>query len=331
MPANLPPDFKAAERKFRDAKTVQDKIVALQEMMAVCPRHKDTDHLRADMRRRLSKLREEEQQGKKKGRSGPSYHVPKEEAPQVVLIGSPNVGKSQLVAIATNAEPEVAPYPFTTRAPQPAMMPYEDIQIQLIDIPPLSPDHTDSWVPEIIRNADAALLIVDLDADDCVDTFQYVRDALAEKGIRLSPAHDPSEEESPRDVKLTIVVANKTDSPNAAENLAFLREVVGEQFVVVPICAGIGHGLDELKRVLVKSLNIVRVYGKVPGKPPDMKRPFILPRGSTVTDVARKIHREFGDKLRSARVWGSGKFDGQTVDGTHVVEDGDILEIQVGM
>ncbi len=331
MPANLPPDFKVAERKFRDAKTVQDKIVALQEMMAICPKHKGTDHLRADMRRRLSKLREEEQQSHKKSRSGPSFHVPKEEAPQVVLIGTPNVGKSQLVAIATNAEPEVAPYPFTTRSPQPAMMPYEDIQIQLIDIPPLSPDHIDSWVPEIIRNADAALLIVDLDADDCVDTYQFVRDTLTEKRIRLSRVLDPSEEESPRDVKQTIVVANKTDSPNAAENLAFLREVVGDEFLIVPICAGIGHGLDELKRTLVKMLDIVRVYGKVPGKPPDMNRPFILPRGSTVTDVARKIHREFGDKIKAARVWGSGKFDGQTVDGSHVVEDGDILEIQVGM
>ncbi|MFH1690470.1 MAG: GTPase [Candidatus Eisenbacteria bacterium] len=332
MPANLPPDYKAAEKRFREAKAVPDRIAALQEMMALCPKHKGTDHIRADLRRKLSKLRQEEQQqSRKKGRSGPSYHVPKEDSPQVVLVGTPNVGKSQLVAATTNATPEVADYPFTTRTPLPAMMPHEDIHIQLVDIPPLSPDHVDTWVPEIIRNADAVLLVVDLDADDCVDSFQFVRTTLTEKGIRLSPVHDPEEAELPRSVKRTIVVANKTDSPNAAENLAFLREVVDGEFRIVPVCAGMGQGLGDLRRALVELLDIVRVYSKVPGKDPDMHRPFILPRGSNVLDVARKIHREFGDKLKSARVWGSGKFDGQTVDSEHIVEDGDVLEIQVDM
>lgn len=331
MPANLPPPYKAAEQRFREAKTIPDRIAALQEMMALCPKHKGTDHIRADLRRKLSKLRQEEQQGHKKGRSGPSYHIPREESPQVVLIGTPNVGKSQLVAATTNATPEVADYPFTTRTPLPAMMPYKDIHIQLIDIPPLSPDHIDTWVPEIIRNADAALLILDVASDDCVDSFQFVRSALAEKGIRLSRVHDPTEHELPRNVKQTIIVANKTDSPEAAENLEFLREVVADEFPIVPICAGMGQGLDEMKRVLVELLDIVRIYSKVPGKPPDMNRPFVLPRGSNVLDVARKIHREFGDNLKAARVWGSGKFDGQTVDGEHIVEDEDVLEIQVDM
>jgi len=331
VPANLPPDYKAAEQRFREARSVADKIAALQEMMAICPKHKGTDHIRADLRRRLSKLRQEEQQSRKKGRSGPSYHIPKEESPQVVLIGTPNVGKSQIVAATTNATPEVASYPFTTRVPLPAMMPHEDIYIQLIDIPPMSPDHIDSWVPEIIRNADAALLVVDLGADDCVDSFEFVRKALAEKGIRLSRAHDPSETELPRNVKPTIVLGNKTDSPEAAENLAFLKEVVGDQFQVLAICAGLGQGIEEMKRELFRFLDIVRVYGKVPGKDPDMNKPFILPRGSTVADVAVKIHREFADRLRSARVWGSGKFDGQTVDDKHVIEDGDILELNVDM
>lgn len=330
MPANLPPDYKAAEQRFREAKSVQDKIAAIQEMLAICPKHKGTDHIRADLRRRLSKLKqEEEQQSRKKGRSGPSYHIPKEESPQVVLIGTPNVGKSQLVAAATNATPEVANYPFTTRVPLPAMMPYLDIYIQLIDIPPISPDHIDTWVPEIIRNADAALLVVDLDADDCVDSLEFVRDALRDKGIRLTKVYDPAETELPRNVKPTIVVANKTDSPKAAENLEFLREIVGDEFTIVPVCAGLGKGIDDLRRVLFEFLDVVRIYGKVPGKDPDMDRPFILPAGSTVQDVARKVHREFADNLRSARVWGSGKFDGQTVDGEHVVKDGDILELNV--
>jgi ribosome-interacting GTPase 1 len=332
MPANLPPPYKSAEKRFREAKSVPDKIAALQEMMALCPKHKGTDRIRADLRRKLSRLREDEQQqGRKKGRSGPSYHIPRDDSPQVVLIGTPNVGKSQIVAVTTNATPEVANYPFTTRTPFPAMMPYEDVHVQLVDIPPLSPDHIDSWVPEIVRNADAALLVVDVGADDCVDSFLFVRSALEKKDIRLSPVHDPSETELPRNVKRTIIVANKIDSPSASENLEFLREVVDGEFRIVSVCAGMGQGFDDMKRALVELLDIVRIYSKVPGKDPDMQRPFILPRGSNVMDVARKIHREFGDKLKTARVWGSGKFDGQTVDSEHIVEDGDILEIQVDM
>ncbi len=331
MPANLPPPYKAAEARFREATTVEDKIAAIQEMMALCPKHKGTDHIRADLRRRLSKLKQEQQQGRKKGKSGPSYHVPKEEAPQVVLVGTPNVGKSRIVAATTNATPEVANYPFTTRVPQPAMMPYNDITIQLIDIPPLSPDHIDSWLPEIIRNADAALVVVDLAADDCVDMFVFLREALVEKGIRLSPEHDPGEEELPRNVKKSLVVANKLDSPKAEENLDLLRDLIGDEFGIYPVCAELGKGIPELQAALFEMLDVIRIYSKVPGKDPDMKKPFIVPRGSNVMDVARKIHREFAENLKSARVWGSGKFPGQIVDVEHIVEDKDILEIHVNM
>lgn len=331
MPANLPPDYKAAEQRFREAKTVEDKIAAIQEMMAIIPKHKGTDKLRADLRRRLSKLRAEQEQPGKKGRRGPSYHIPKEEAPQVVIIGTPNVGKSQIVAATTNATPEVADYPFTTRTPLPAMMPYLDIHIELIDAPPMSRDHIDTWLPEIIRNADAALVVVDLSADDCVDSLEFVRKALADKGIRLSPAFDPKETELPRNVKPTLVIASKLDRQNATENLEFLRDVLGDEFTVLPLSAATGDGIEQMKAALYELLDVVRVYSKIPGKKVDMKKPFIVRRGSTVLDVARKIHREFGDHLKFARVWGSGKFDGQVVERDHVVEDGDVLEVHVDM
>jgi ribosome-interacting GTPase 1 len=331
MPANLPPDYKAAEQRFREAKTVEDKIAAIQEMMAIIPKHKGTDKLRADLRRRLSKLKAEQEQPGRKGRKGPSYHIPKEEAPQVVIVGTPNVGKSQLVAATTNATPDVADYPFTTRVPQPAMMPHLDIHIELIDVPPVSPDHIDTWLPEIIRNADAALLVVDLSADDCVDSLIFVRDALSKKGIRLSRTFDPREHELPRNVKPTLVIASKADAPEAEENLAFLREILRDEFEILPVSATTGEGIPAMKDRLFDFLGIVRIYSKIPGKDPDMKKPFMVTRGSTVLDVARKIHREFGDHLKFAKVWGSGKFDGQVVDREHVVEDGDVLEIHVDM
>ena len=331
VPANLPPDYKQAEQRFREASTVEDKIAALQEMLAIMPKHKGTDKLRADLRRRLSKLNTEQQQQRKSKRSGPSYYIPKEESPQVALIGSPNVGKSQIAAATTNATPEVAAYPFTTRVPMPAMMPHEDIYIQLIDLPPISPDHMDTWLPEMVRNADAVLLVVDLSADDCVDMLHFVRGALAEKGIRLSRSHDPKETELPRNVKPTLIAANKLDSPKAEENLAFLREIEEDSLEIIPISAGLGEGLPELAKRLYEFLDVVRIYSKIPGKKADLKKPFVVPRGSTVLDVAQRIHREFGHNMKYARVWGSGKFDGQVVERDHVVEDQDVLELHVDM
>ena len=331
MPANLPPDYKQAEQRFREAATTADKIAALQEMLAIMPKHKGTDKLRADLRRRLSKLNTEQQQQRKSKRSGPNYYIPKDEAPQVALIGSPNVGKSQIVAATTNATPDVASYPFTTRVPLPAMMPYQDVYIQLVDLPPISPEHVDTWLPEMVRNADAVLLVIDLSAADCVDMLHFVRETLAEKGIRLSRTHDPTETELARNVKPTLLIANKLDSPKAEENLAFLREVEGDALEIIPISAGLGEGLPDLKKRLYEFLNVVRVYSKIPGKKADMNKPFVVPRGSTVLDVAQRIHREFGHNLRHARVWGSGKFDGQVVERDHIVEDGDVLELHVDM
>ena len=331
MPANLPPPYKNAEQRFREAKTTEDKIAALQEMMAIIPKHKGTDKLRANHRKQLSKLKADLEHPSKKGKKGVSYHIPKGESPQVVLVGTPNVGKSQIVAATTNATPEVAAYPFTTRLPSPAMMPYRDIYIELIDVSPMSPEHIDTWLPETVRNADAALLVIDLSSDDCVDSYLFVKEALAAKGLRLSPVHDPSDMELPRNVKPTLIVANKCDDPKAEENLEFFKEIIGDELRILPISAETGEGLDEMKDVLYEFLDVVRIYSKIPGKDPDMKKPFMVKRGSTVQDVAFKIHREFADKLKFAKVWGSGKFDGQVVERDHIVEDEDILEIHVDM
>ena len=331
MPANLPPPYKNAEQRFREAKTTEDKIAALQEMMAIIPKHKGTDKLRANHRKQLSKLKAELEQPSRKGHRRPSHHVPKGESPQVILIGTPNVGKSQIVAATTNATPEVANYPFTTRAPLPAMMPYDDIYLELVDVPPFSPEHMETWLPELVRNADAVLLVVDVSADDCVDSCEFVRELLTSKGIRLSSVHNPGEMELPRNVKPTLIIANKIDEESAAENLEFLREIIQDEFEIIPVSAVTGEGLDRMKKRLYEFLDIVRIYSKIPGKKAQMSKPFVVPRGSTVLDVAQRIHREFGHNLKFAKIWGSGKFDGQVVDRDHIVEDGDVLEIHVDM
>ena len=48
-----------------------------------------------------------------------------------------------------------------------------------------------------------------------------------------------------------------------------------------------------------------------------------------MTDLARAVHRELGEELKSARVWGSARFDGQSVQRDHVLQDRDVVELHV--
>ena len=60
MPANLTPQYREAEERYRQAVTPEEKLVALNEMMAIIPKHKGTEHMRADIKRRISKLKQQD-------------------------------------------------------------------------------------------------------------------------------------------------------------------------------------------------------------------------------------------------------------------------------
>ncbi|UCB47164.1 MAG: 50S ribosome-binding GTPase, partial [Spirochaetota bacterium] len=143
MPTNVPPEYKKAEEAFRKAKTTDEKIERLEDMIALLPKHKGTDHLYADLKRRMSTLRRQLETADKKARHDSFVDFTREGAAQIILIGPPNSGKSSLLKILTNAHPEIGDYPFTTNKMQPGMIPYEDIQIQLVDTPPV----TSSYMP----------------------------------------------------------------------------------------------------------------------------------------------------------------------------------------
>ena len=159
MPANLTPQYRAAEARFKSAHTFEERRAALEEMLATIPKHKGTEKMQADLKRRLARLRHEEET--RTSRHGHAIKVDPEGAAQVVLLGPPNCGKSSLLAALTHAEPSIADYPFTTTRPQPGMMAFEDVQIQLVDLPPVAAQHMDPWLPGLVRGADAALLLVD--------------------------------------------------------------------------------------------------------------------------------------------------------------------------
>jgi len=326
MPTNLPPQYFDAEKRFREAKTAPEKVAALEAMLAIMPHHKGTDKLRAGLRKRLSKLRDE-QERKKGGSRAALFSVKREGAGQVALVGCPNAGKSHLVAVLTNAAPEVGDYPFTTQRPQAGMAPFENVQIQLVDLPPLAAEHTEHWAFNIMRSADALLLVLDL-SQDPVSELEAIRELLRGQRIcLLGDAHADAEPGSY--IKRWLLVGNKADLPKAAENAAIFRELYGEQFPLTCISAKEGTGIEGLRGSLFSLLGVLRVYSKRPGHEADLSRPVILQQGSTVLDLAKEIHKDFFAKLQYARIWGSGKFDGQRVQRDYILQDGDIIELHM--
>jgi len=329
MPANLTPQYFAAEQRWREAATIEEQISALREMLSVMPKHKGTDKLQADLKKRIAKLQQEAKAQKKAGgrRSEPGY-VPKEGAGQVAVIGPPNSGKSSFINAVTHAHPEIGGYPFTTQKPLAAMWPYEDIQIQLVDTPAISDQFTPPWMTNLIRLADLALLIVDL-GDHPVAQAQNVIDYMSNTSTHLSGRgglHDG--QESIALVK-TIITGSKKERPGADGTLADLGSRFGDEYQILSFSAQTGEGLEELKGLIFHALQVVRVYTKEPGAKPDLQQPYVLKRGSTVLDLAATIHRDFSHQLKSARIWGSGKYDGQKVHKDHVLEDRDIIELHL--
>ncbi len=328
MPANLTPQYLEAERNFRQAKTTLEKIACLEEMLAVMPKHKGTDHLRADLRTKLASLTKS--LDKKTATQRLSMTIEKVGAAQVAVIGLPNVGKSQIVASVTNAMPTVAAYPFTTQAATPGMMTFENVQIQLVDTPPLSERPPEWWLVNIVRRADGLLLVVDLSQDPVAQVETLIA-KLYEKRIGLGePENDVVDtKDAPVSFKKTIIVGNKADLDDGGRYYQALRSRFAARLPVVAVSATIGTGLDEMQQEIFRMLDIIRVYTKEPGAKPDMTDPMILKRGATVQMAAASIHKSFEQRMKFARIWGSGKFDGVMVKRDHVLQDGDIIELHL--
>ncbi|HUS45426.1 MAG TPA: GTPase [Phycisphaerae bacterium] len=324
MPANLTPDYLNAEKVFRAAKTVAERIAALEQMLATIPKHKGTEHIQGDIKGRLAKLRRAAQQQKGRGGFDP-FHVEKSGAGQVALVGTPNAGKSALVAAVTKARVNVAPYPFATHAPAPGMMPFEDVQVQLVDLPPVTADGFVPGMVGAIRNADALLLCLDLSSDDVLEQAEVCLGVLAGRGI-VRPGEEVPEGGT---AKPMLVVGTKADLPGAEENRRVLEDLRPDLAPVLATSAATGAGFEELPPRCFEMLDVIRVYSKEPGKPPDLEQPFILPRGSTVMDLAAAVHREVAESLKRARIWGSEKYDGQPVQRDHLLVDKDVIELHV--
>lgn len=328
MAANLTPQYLKAEEAYRRAANPEEELAALQSMLKEMPKHKASEKLQADLKQKISRAKKEVESQKSSGGRGSSIRIPRQGAGTVVILGGANAGKSRLLAAVTRATPEVAPYPFTTRAPLPGMMPYEDILIQLIDTPPITDDYLEPYVQGLIRGADLTLWMVDLAADDGIEQCQAGMEKLAQTKTRLGPKTCLDEEDVGLSFTQTFVVPNKIDLPDAKDRLDLLHELCPIDLVEFVVSAETGTGLPELREAIYKALDVVRVYTKLPHvKGADMERPFTVRRGQTVLDVAEQVHKDFVEQFKFARVWGHGAHDAMVVKSDYVVNDRDIVEL----
>ncbi|MEM4035149.1 MAG: TGS domain-containing protein [Fervidicoccaceae archaeon] len=381
----MPPEARAKWLRVVEARTLEEKISALEEFISAVPKHKGTEKLLHWARRRLSELREEQEERRRKRVGGGSrFFVEKEGAAQVVLVGGPDSGKSALLSKLTGARSEPTDYPFSTKVPVPGMLFVGGIPLQLVDTPSLVLDNEEgpSWRGRVIglaRNADAILLVVDLTRDAVAQvrgaiellsnggvlvtkpkarvtiskissgginvvlngklvgcSVDEVKRLLREYGVhhaivRISGEATIDEIENSilrgADYKPTIILANKVDVEGAEKRLEELSRAYGRDFRIIPVSAATGRGLDEVGPALVEELELIRVYTKQPNGEVS-KSPLVLRRGATVLDVAKSIHSSLWKNFKYARVWGrSVRYPGERVGASHLVEDGDVVEI----
>jgi len=349
VPANLTPEYLAAEAAFRAAREPRAKTEALERMLRVVPKHKGTDHLRAMLRRKLSQARDEARQRKRGGggRRVDLSFVPVQGTGQVAVMGPPNSGKSSLVDALTNARPEVAAYPFTTRRPQPAMMPWEDVQVQLVDCPPAGVAGFEGWLANLARRADAIVVVVDPSHPDALDDLDVLWSRLEGSKVLLTSSEEDGGAGAAEDVagavlddeallarlepgiveRPVLMVASKADLPGREDDLEVFVELFGARAPVVAVALTDPEQVEPLRRRIFDMLGVIRVYTKPPGKEPRLHEPHTLPEGATVWDLARDIHKDIEANLRFARIWAEGYRDGQRVQRDHRLRDGDILEL----
>jgi ribosome-interacting GTPase 1 len=328
MAANLTPQYLKAEEEYRRAATAEDELKWLEIMLREMPKHKASEKLQSDLKQKISRARKDVEVERKSAKKGHGVRIPRQGAGTAVLLGGPNAGKSQLLASLTRATPEIAPYPFTTRAPQPGMMPWEDVMVQLVDMPPITKDFMEPYVQGIVRGADVVVLLVDLGSDDGIEQLQELLDRVSATKTRLARTSSLDDEDVGISYTQTVLVPNKIDLPEAGDRLELLNELCPLDFSEHIISALHGTGLEALREAIYRALDVVRVYTKLPtAKTADYEKPFTPRRGSTLVDVAGLVHKDLAAQLKFARVWGSTVHDASVVKGDYVLHDKDVVEL----
>ncbi|MEM4244911.1 MAG: TGS domain-containing protein [Candidatus Nanoarchaeia archaeon] len=346
MPINATPEYQAAERKYKEAKTTQEKIAALEDMLRKAPSHKGAEALRADIKSKLARFREEAEKEKKA--AGKKFHisVKKEGAAQVVLVGLTNSGKSYLLSQITNAKPEISPHEFTTKMPEVGVMEHMGVKIQIVEIPAITEDFLNKEKGptffSIIRNADLIVFVIKEEND-----MKILKEEFEKAGIitdRERPNVRIKKEGSGGISFIGKIKGNIEDAKRICRDygilnavveiegeitLKELEEVVNERNVFMKsIKVTSQERPDDLKWKIWKNLGLIKVYTKQPGKEKDWP-PVAMKKGATIRDLAEHIHKDFIKKFRFARVWGSSKYPGQQLGLDYELHDEDVVEFHI--
>ncbi len=327
MPANLTPQYQRLEEQYRRAHTAPERVELLEQMLATIPKHKGTEKLQADLKTKLKESKAEVHAEASTPKRGKTFHFPRQGSGQVIVVGAPNAGKSRILKELTKAEPEVAPYPFSTREPMPGMMAWHDVHVQLIDTPPITDLHFEPYLLNLVRPADLAVLALDGSSDDAPEQTAEVLKQFSSRKTPLADVTGFHEEDfSIVNIKTLLVVTRGRD-PACEGRVAFFREMTQTNFPTLKVDLDEAHTHEQLRDTIYQALDVIRVYTKKPGKPANYSSPFTIKVGGTVEDLTAVIHRDLIETVKFAKVWGSSAHDGQSVGREHVLHDKDLVEL----
>jgi len=296
---NQSPAYQKAQGRFLAAQTNEEKLEAMEDMIKECPKHKSSENMLANLKTRYKKLKERISKSKKSGKS--SQIGIKKHDMQAVIIGKTNTGKSSLLSLLTNAKPKIAESKFTTNFPIIGMMNFAGTNIQLIENPSIESEYYNKG----LTNTADTLLILITNLEQLKEIKNKLEKAKAKK----------------------IIIFN-TSNQNKEELRKISSTLQSKKYNFVLISTKNKENLNELKNMLFKSFDKIRIFTKEPGKEKSLK-PIILESNSTIRDVAEKILHGFSDKVKETKIWGpSSKFSGQKVGLQHKIKDLDVVEFK---
>lgn len=320
MAANLPPQFYKKEAELKKAESIDEKIVILEELLSMMPKHKASEKVQALIKTKISKYKKLKEKSPQTAKRPTAPVIDKEGAGQIIICGPPNSGKSTLLSSLTKANPNIADYPFTTKFPMPGMLPYQDINIQIVDTPSLSLEFSENWLGDILRRGDGLIFLFDLSSDEILDEL--------EESLKILEKFKIKNENDFTFNKKILWIGNKVDSPKASEiKEIFLELYNGKIPQFLEISAKEKIHIEPLPEKIFNMLKIIRVYTKIQGKPPDMKNPYTLKKDSSLVELAGIIHKDLVKNFKYARLWRNREENPVVIGRENLLEDRDVVEI----